>query len=119
MAAETTETQIPEGFVYTCDLSEMPIRGKKTVNVGDTRVLLVRCDTGLYAVEDRCPQTGRSIAHGKVMQGVITAPTTGARYELATGRYIGGGQSWFQSHWLTVWPVKVKADKLYIRPPKE
>lgn len=116
MTTETTETSIPAGYVYVCDMAEMPLRGKKTVNVGDVRVLIVACDNGLYAVEDRCPQTGASIAHGKVIGNTITVPTNGARYSLVTGRYLGGGQSWLSSHWLSIWPLMVINTKVYVRP---
>ncbi len=118
MATETTETQVPEGYVYVCERVMIPPRGRKTVIINDTRVLIVATETGLYAVEDRCPQTGRSIAHGKVLENTIITPTNGARYDLATGRYLEGGQSWFQSHWLTTYPVKIVGDKLYVRPPQ-
>lgn len=117
MTAETTETKIPAGYTYVCERSALPLRGKKTVKVGGTRVLIVACDQGLFAVEDRCPQTGAPIAHGKVIGCTITTPTNGALYSLATGRYLGGGQSWLQSHWLTVYPLTVIDDRVYVRIP--
>jgi nitrite reductase/ring-hydroxylating ferredoxin subunit len=115
MTTSTTQTQIPEGYVLACEREDIPTRGKKTVHVGDITLLIVPCDTGLYAVEDRCPQTGRPIAHGKVLDCAVTTPTTGARYCLRTGRYLGGGQSPLQSHWLRVFPLREIAGKVYVR----
>jgi nitrite reductase/ring-hydroxylating ferredoxin subunit len=114
----TTETRAPEGYVFACERGAIPARGKKTVHIRDRTVLIVACDDRLYAVEDRCPQTGRSIAHGKVLSCVITTPT-GARYSLESGRYLGGGELPVQlpSHWLALYPLKVIDDKLYVRLP--
>lgn len=109
MAAET------EDFVFACEFAAVPARGKKTVTLGDRKVLIITCDSHLYAVEDRCPQTGRSIAHGKVLNCTITSPNNGAKYCLRTGKFLGGGQSPFQSHWLNVLQCKVVDDKVYVR----
>ena len=81
-------------------------------------VLIVACDKRLYAVEDRCPQTARSIAHSEVLRCVITTPT-GARYSLETGQYLGGGELPVQlpSHWLTLYPLKVIEGKVYVHVP--
>ena len=116
----TTETRAPEGYTFVCDLNTIPARGKKTVPIGATRVLLVTCDKHLYAVEDRCPQTARSIATSEVLNCVIKTPI-GARYSLQTGQYLGGGTLpvLLQSHWLTLFPVKVIEGRVYVRLPHE
>ena len=119
MTTNATNVQVPEGYVYVCEAQELPTRGKKTVHVGDHRVLIVACEAGYYAIEDRCPQTGGSIAHGEVLGCTLTTPTTGARYSLRTGRYLGGGQGWLPANWLTVWPLRTVEGKVYVRPPQK
>ncbi len=116
----TTKTRAPEGYTFACEREAIPTRGKKTVQIGDVTVLIVACDEHLYAVEDRCPQTGRSIVHGKVIRCVLTTPT-GARYSLNTGQYLGGVELplQLQSHWLTLFPLKVIEDRVYVRLPGE
>ena len=100
----SVHTAALEGYVYVCERSDIPERGRKTVLIGE--------------VEDRCPQTGGSIAHGEVLGCVLTTPTVGARYDLRTGRYLGGGLSPLQSHWLTVFPLRVVEGKIYVRLPR-
>lgn len=117
MTAETTETAIPEGYVFACKREDLPERGKHTVTVAGKRVLIVVCGENLFAVEDRCPQTGLPIAHGKVLDCVLTTPTTGASYDLRTGKYVGGGLSPLQSHGLPVWLLLEIGDTVYVRPP--
>ncbi len=106
---------VPTGYEFVCHRSTLPVRGKKTVQIAGLTVLLIACDTALYAVENRCPQTGGSIAHGEVLGCAITAPTTGARYCLRTGRYLEGGQLPLASHALHVFAVYVSEDRVYVR----
>jgi nitrite reductase/ring-hydroxylating ferredoxin subunit len=116
----TTKTSVPEGYTLACGREAIPTRGKKTVQIGDVTVLIVACDERLYAVEDRCPQTGQSIVRGEVLGNVLTTPT-GARYSLDNGQYLGGGELplQLQSHWLTLFPLKVIEDSVYVRLPGE
>jgi nitrite reductase/ring-hydroxylating ferredoxin subunit len=115
----STETQAPEGYTFVCKRDAIPARGKKTIRVGEITLLLITCESGLYAIEDRCPQTGGSIAHGEVIGCDIITPTR-ARYCLKTGRYLGGGETLLQlqSHWLTIYALKVIGDQVYVRLPQ-
>ena len=106
---------VMEDFVSVCAVSAMPAQGRKLVQVNGVKVILVACSSGYYAIEDKCPQTGRSISHAKVLNCVLTSPSNGARYDIATGKYLGGGLSPFQSHWLTVFPTQVVDDQIYVR----
>jgi nitrite reductase/ring-hydroxylating ferredoxin subunit len=115
MSTYVSEPKTPEGYVYACSLDKLPARGKKMVQVSTVSVLIVACDAGLFALEDRCPQTGRSLAHGEVLDGAITSPHSGARYDLRTGRYLGGGQWPLHSHLLVVFPLRVIDDRVYVR----
>ncbi|NLE50274.1 MAG: hypothetical protein GX613_02605 [Chloroflexi bacterium] len=103
-----------EDYQHVCDRESLPQRGKKTIYIEGIKLLLIACETGIYALEDRDPQTGGSLAHAKVLDCVLTSPNTGARYSLQTGQYLGGGQSPLQSHWLPLWRVRVKGDKVYV-----
>ena len=96
-----------EEYVFACKVEALPARGKKTIILNGKRILIVTCDQGIYAIEDKCPQTGGRMALGKVLDCSITSPNNGARYSLETGQYIDSGVSPLQSHWLTVFPVKI------------
>jgi nitrite reductase/ring-hydroxylating ferredoxin subunit len=105
---------IPKDYVFACNVSDLPARGKKTIRVKGVPVLVVACESGIHAVENACPQTGRPIAHGKVLDCTITSPSNGARYDLVTGKYLGGGLSPFQSHWLRVFPTQIADGEVYV-----
>ena len=104
-----------EGYDLVCKVSEMPPRGKKKLSVSGIDILIIACESGYYAIQDRCPQTARPISHGKVLNCQLTSPHTGAHYDLRTGKYVGGGQSPLQSHWLTVLPLRVVDEDIYVQ----
>lgn len=104
----------PADYVFACKVEDVPLRGKKTVKINGVSVILVACESGIHAVENVCPHTGQPIVRGKVLDCTITSPHNGARYDLESGRYLGGGLSPFQSHWLTVFPTYVVDDDIYI-----
>lgn len=106
-----------EGYRYACDWADLPARGKKTVYLGGIKLLIVSCDTGIYALEDRDPQTGGSIAHGKVLDCVLTSPNTGAKYSLKDGRLIEDQKALtVLTHWLPMWHVQVVDNKVFVSP---
>jgi len=106
-----------EGYRYACDQADVPARGKKTVYLDDIKLLIIACDGKLYAVEDRDPQTGGSIARAEIVNCVLTSPTTGAKYRLEDGRLLDDqkGLTAF-THWLPMWHLRVVDDQVYVSP---
>lgn len=102
-----------DGYVYACDKHDLPERGKKSITLNGLPILLITCDTNVYAIEDRCPADRRSLSHGKVLNHIISSPS-GARYDLITGNCVGGGFSTRMHESLRVFPVMVADDKIYI-----
>lgn len=51
-------------------------------------ILLVRTETGLYAVRDVCPHIEQSLADGTVLGRVITCRHHGVQIDLKTGRIL-------------------------------
>ncbi len=114
----TVDGSLPENYTLVCNRDALPARGKKHFSIDQHTVLIVTCDGDVFAIEDRCPLTGGSIANGRVLNGVITAPSTGAHYDLSTGRYVGGGQFTPESNWLAVYPVRLVGDRVYVHLPQ-
>lgn len=106
--------ELPQDYVFVCDLTALPPRGKKTVQISEKSVLIIVCEGGVYAVENVDPQTHGALAKGKVLDCTLTSPNNGAQYDLETGKYLGGGVSPLQSHWLTKFPVRVVDEKVYV-----
>ncbi len=67
--------------------SSAVLEGKLLVSqAGGKRVLVTRVKGRVYAVVDRCPHMGMSMAKGKVHDGVVTCPWHNSRFDLCSGR---------------------------------
>lgn len=53
-------------------------------------VLLARSDGRLFATIDRCTHAASELATGRIRRGAVMCPLHGARFELASGKCIGG-----------------------------
>lgn len=73
-----------------CAEAEFPDEGKLGALLGGWSVLVVRTDEGLRAVNDRCTHQAALLSGGRVRRGAIMCPLHGARFEVATGRCLGG-----------------------------
>ncbi|ABP64322.1 Rieske (2Fe-2S) domain protein (plasmid) [Novosphingobium aromaticivorans DSM 12444] len=80
--SETWHTLIPEG--------EFPAEGKLSTKIGGWHVLVAKTDDGLHAVNDRCTHQAALLSTGRIRRGAVMCPLHGARFEMGSGRCIGG-----------------------------
>lgn len=53
-------------------------------------VLLTLLEGKLFATIDRCTHAASELSTGRIRRGAVMCPLHGARFELATGRCVGG-----------------------------
>lgn len=70
--------------------AELPEGEKVATKLAGWYVLLTRTDEGLFAVNDRCTHQASLLSTGRIRRGAIMCPLHGARFEVATGKCIGG-----------------------------
>ena len=70
--------------------SEFPEEGKLATLVAGWHVLVARTEEGMFAVNDRCTHQASLLSGGRIRRGAVMCPLHGARFEVATGRCIGG-----------------------------
>ncbi|MFM5885606.1 MAG: Rieske (2Fe-2S) protein [Novosphingobium sp.] len=80
--SETWHSLIAEG--------DFPEEGKLAAKVGGWYVLVARTDDGFSAVNDRCTHQASLLSGGRIRRGAVMCPLHGARFEVATGRCLGG-----------------------------
>lgn len=75
-------------FATTGDLEKaLVIDQPRLLIVRDKRICMVRRQSGLLAVEDKCPHNGESLSKGAInYKGEIVCPWHGQRFDLRTGR---------------------------------
>ncbi len=62
------------------------------VEVEGRRIMLVRRDDDIHALDDECPQDGFPLSIGEIAGDAIRCEKHGGRFELSTGRCLRGGE---------------------------
>lgn len=92
--------------------ADFPVEGKAVARLGGWHVLVARTESGFQAVNDRCTHQAALISTGRVRRGAVMCPLHGARFELATGRCIGGAY-----RDLRTFPVRVREGMVEVAVP--
>ncbi|MFM6853782.1 MAG: Rieske (2Fe-2S) protein [Sphingopyxis sp.] len=82
--------------------ADFPAEGKLAARIAGWHVLVARTETGLFAVNDRCTHQAATLSGGRIRRGAVMCPLHGARFEMETGRCIGGAYTD-----LRVFPLRV------------
>ena len=73
------------GWVDVGDANGLGEMAPRCVEVDGVAVVIVRCGSALYAVEDRCTHDGESLGQAQVEDCQIICPRHGAHFCLRTG----------------------------------
>ena len=79
-------------FVRVMDKAELPANQMIMVVVGGKEVLLANVAGSYYATANKCPHAGGSLAKGVLDGSVVACPKHGARFDLKTGKAVGGAK---------------------------
>jgi 3-phenylpropionate/trans-cinnamate dioxygenase ferredoxin component len=67
-------------------LSDFPLNEQKIIDLEDEFVLVLRTETGFWAIEDRCSHDDNELFGGEVIGKEIKCPRHGARFDLESGQ---------------------------------
>ena len=70
-----------------CRAADLPPGSVTVVTVGGKEVAVFNDEGKLYAIDDRCPHAGASLAGGYVENGVVTCPLHAWRFRLSDGAW--------------------------------
>lgn len=71
--------------------ADFPAEGKLAAQIAGWNVLAVRDESGAYrAVNDRCTHQAALLSAGRVRRGAIMCPLHGARFDVSSGKCLGG-----------------------------
>lgn len=79
-----------ESFHRAAQAEEIADGSAKGVIVNGWPVLLARSDGKLFATIDKCTHAASELHTGRIRRGAVMCPLHGARFELASGKCIGG-----------------------------
>lgn len=90
-------------YVDVAQLSDLPADRGYLVSVGDSPIALFLVEGEVYAVDDRCPHAGASLATGELCDGEVVCPRHGAMFDVRSGEAVGPPAEGD----ITSWPVRV------------
>jgi 3-phenylpropionate/trans-cinnamate dioxygenase ferredoxin component len=67
-------------------LSDFPLNEQKIIDLADEFVLVLRTESGFWAIEDRCSHDDNELFGGEVIGKEIKCPRHGARFDLESGQ---------------------------------
>ena len=73
-------------FVKVATRDELPVGGKKLVEVDGRAIALFNVDGTFHAIDDVCTHDGGPLAEGELIGCEIECPRHGARFDVRTGR---------------------------------
>jgi nitrite reductase/ring-hydroxylating ferredoxin subunit len=79
-----------ESFHRAARADEIAEGAAKGVIVNEWPVMIARADGKVLATIDKCTHAASELSTGRIRRGSVMCPLHGARFELATGRCIGG-----------------------------
>lgn len=75
-----------EDFAKVASLSELPVGGRKLVEIDGVRIAIFNLDGELHAIEDVCTHDGGPLVEGEMMNDCqVECPRHGARFDIRTG----------------------------------
>lgn len=93
--------------------AEFPAEGKLALQLGGWHVLVLRADDGSFrAVNDRCTHQAALLSPGRVRRGAVMCPLHGARFDVLSGKCLGGAYPD-----LRTFPVRVEAGRIEVDVP--
>jgi 3-phenylpropionate/trans-cinnamate dioxygenase ferredoxin subunit len=72
-------------FQAVLPAAELPPGTMRRVSVGDLDILLAHTDTGVFAVDDRCPHMAAPLSIGELDGCIVACPLHEGRFDLASG----------------------------------
>ena len=97
-------------YVKALEAASLPAGAMARVEVKGKEILIANVAGSYYAVADKCPHMGGSLAGGKLDGATVICPKHGASFDVTSGQSCGNARIAFLS--LKVKPVECYAVKV-------
>lgn len=97
-------------FHDVAPVDDLPSGQMRLFTVAGEEVLVCSVPGGLFALRNRCPHAESPLHEGRLRQNSISCPLHGARFDLISGRALGG--TGYRP--LTCFPVRVENGRVQV-----
>jgi anthranilate 1,2-dioxygenase ferredoxin component len=103
-----------ENFQLALQLADLPASGSATIVLNGWHVLLVRAGDKVHALNDRCSHAAAPLSTGRIRNGSVMCLLHGARFDLASGKCIGGAH-----RAVRIFPARISGDWIEVALPAQ
>jgi 3-phenylpropionate/trans-cinnamate dioxygenase ferredoxin subunit len=75
--------------IRAASTADVPDGKMKKVPIGGRELLIANVNGVYYALNNRCPHMGGSLANGTLQGDIVTCPRHGSQYNVKTGEAVG------------------------------
>jgi 3-phenylpropionate/trans-cinnamate dioxygenase ferredoxin subunit len=108
-------TNLPNGFVRACALSELEPETPLRVVLGEVPVSVVLAEGEVFAINDICSHANVSLSEGEVEDCSIECWLHGSSFDLRTGK----PNALPATRPVPVYPVHVEGDEVFVSVTQE
>lgn len=84
------ENNIHNGYQVVAEEGELAAGESKLFEMAGRELILCNAGGTLYVIENKCPHAGASFEGGRIRGKFISCPLHGSRFDLTTGKCLGG-----------------------------
>lgn len=106
---------MPE-FVTVCNVDDLAIGAPSSFIIDQIPVAIFRTNDGIFALDDRCPHAGASLARGYMADNVIHCRIHHWGFDIHSGRNIDSSTPCRDARMID---VRVFENQVQVRIPKE
>ena len=77
-------------FVRVAAEAEIPPGDMRRVEAGRESILVANVGGELFAISDTCTHRGGALSRGTILDGIVTCPRHGSRFDVRTGKSVSG-----------------------------
>jgi 3-phenylpropionate/trans-cinnamate dioxygenase ferredoxin subunit len=104
-------------FIKAAQTNDLAPGSKLKVTVQGNTILLANINGSYYAIDNKCPHLGGSLADGNLDGENIVCPRHGSVFSVKTGKFVSPGKLLFvkvNTHDTQSYPVKVEGADILI-----
>lgn len=110
MGAQTRQgTAIDEGFVNLGHIPDLEEKGRAVIKLGERQIAVFKTDTGIYAINNRCPHEGYPLVQGSLKKNCqLACNWHGWTFDLQSGKAIQGRDA------VKTYPIERRGEDIWV-----
>ncbi len=97
-------------WIEACGVDEIEPGSYRTIWIDDEEVAIIKCNGGIYAIQDVCTHDGGELTGGVIEGCAIECPRHSARFDIRTGEVLDPPA--FEP--IATYPVEIRDGRVFV-----